>query len=242
VPSGSLRSSRSSSRPVRWTQRARPGCSDPDPELGTEAHPHPHPQPGPVVSMLGPALGGILYGALGSRFPALAPSLVGVVFALIAFAAVRLWLPPRKPPAPPGAELALELAAVSVIGARGSGLRKAAAVDDEPHASPGSSRPSEADGDAPPRPGSSRPSLFAVLRTHPLPLVMLVRAGAGGILFGMCALPPAPSRRRPPAGALPPAPSRRALPPRPPAALLRPCASAPLHPPLPLPLPHTAQV
>ena len=178
--------------------------------------------------MLGPALGGILYGALGSRFPALAPSLVGVVFALIAFAAVRLWLPPRKPPAPPGAELALELAAVSVIGARGSGLRKAAAVDDEPHASPGSSRPSEADGDAPPRPGSSRPSLFAVLRTHPLPLVMLVRAGAGGILFGMCALPP-----RPPAGALPP---------RPPAALLRPCASAPLHPPLPLPLPHTAQV
>ena len=228
MPSGSLRSSRSSSRPVRWTQRARPGCSDPDPELGTEAHPHPQPQPGPVVSMLGPALGGILYGALGSRFPALAPSLVGVVFALIAFAAVRLWLPPRKPPAPPGAELALELAAVSVIGARGSGLRKAAAVDDEPHASPGSSRPSEADGDAPPRPGSSRPSLFAVLRTHPLPLVMLVRAGAGGILFGMCALPP-----RPPAGALPP---------RPPAALLRPCASAPLHPPLPLPLPHTAQV
>ena len=198
MPSGSLRSSRSSSRPVRWTQRARPGCSDPDPELGTEAHPHPQPQPGPVVSMLGPALGGILYGALGSRFPALAPSLVGVVFALIAFAAVRLWLPPRKPPAPPGAEppappgaeLALELAAVSVIGARGSGLRKAAAVDDEPHASPGSSRPSEADGDAPPRPGSSRPSLFAVLRTHPLPLVMLVRAGAGGILFGMCALPP----------------------------------------------------
>ena len=148
--------------------------------------------------MLGPALGGILYGALGSRFPALAPSLVGVVFALIGFAAVRLWLPPRKPPAPPTAELELELAAVSVIDAGGSSTRETAAVDDEPHASPRSSRPSEAEGDAPPRPGSSRPSLFAVLCTHPLPLVMLVRAGAGGILFGMCALPTAPSPPRPP--------------------------------------------
>ena len=48
---------------------------------------------GPVIQMVGPALGGLLYGSLTSRFPAILPSVIGASIALVGFAAVSRFLP-----------------------------------------------------------------------------------------------------------------------------------------------------
>ena len=52
---------------------------------------------GSFVAMLGPALGGFTYGALGMRFPALAPSLIGAIMGVIATIISLAWLPETGP-------------------------------------------------------------------------------------------------------------------------------------------------
>lgn len=154
---------------------------------------------GPLIQMLGPALGGLLYGTLGTRFPALPPSLVGAVLALLAATLVNRWLPP---PAARGVA-ASERAAVelTVVGEADDGptpaggtstrerakrLRAAGGEDAAPlSAAEGEDAAAAATAKDGGEEASARPPrLCAMLWSHPLPLVMLVRSGTGGLLFG----------------------------------------------------------
>ena len=53
---------------------------------------------GGVVQLLGPAVAGFTYGALGPTFPALAPSLIGAALGVVGTLVALVWLPPKSPP------------------------------------------------------------------------------------------------------------------------------------------------
>ena len=144
---------------------------------------------GPVVQMIGPAIGGWLYGTILPDFPAIAPSLVGAFVAILgavfgAGALENAILPKRS------SEAALEPAALpkgAADGAAPGGVDPLDASIELADAAPVASvegsnlaRPATIDG-PPPR----RPSLCSVMLSHPFPLVMLVRSGGGALMFGM---------------------------------------------------------
>ena len=136
---------------------------------------------GPLVGTLGPALGGLLYGTLFPSMPALSPSLVGAAIAVFGIVAMRCWMP--RPSQLAAAEKqsttsTTELtAAVAPSGGDGDGGGSGGGDKDTEHDSTADAMAAD---DAP-RP----PSLCAVLCSHPLPLVCLVRSGCGCIIFGM---------------------------------------------------------
>jgi hypothetical protein len=192
---------------------------------------------GPVIQMVGPALGGLLYGSLLPAFPAIVPSMIGTLIALIGFAAITKAMP-REPvrstsrlkPPQQEQQSAVEMESAAVPPAKhmddddgddtcstrgssadggplgrstlGDGMNGNAAKCDEVGGNtdsgvqerqlkmqlePTPSAPSRSPGHDPPPPSAQQgtSSLCAVLCTHPIPLVALVRATSGLLLFGM---------------------------------------------------------
>lgn len=134
---------------------------------------------GPLVGSLGPALGGLLYGTLFPSLPALSPSLVGAAIAVLGIAAMRCWMPRISQPAAKQQASTTELtAAVAPASTSADGGDGGGGEED-------SERESAADADAATDDAPRAPSLCAVLCSHPLPLVCLVRSGCGCIIFGM---------------------------------------------------------
>ena len=121
---------------------------------------------GSVVATVGPALGGWTYGLLGSRFPALPPSLVGTALGLCAILVDWAWLPETRP------------------------ARKPTAAAAKP-----------VDGESAP-PAAATTSLRHAVGTWPFPLIMLVRAGHGLVLFAVFEIVPLWSIATRPAGGL----------------------------------------
>ena len=116
---------------------------------------------GSVIATLGPALGGWTYGALGSRFPALPPSLIGSGLGIVAFCVNYMWLPETRP----------HRATAS------NGL----ATPADSNASTTSDSITSGEGDGK---GREAVPLRRVLCSHPFPLMMALRAAHGMFLFG----------------------------------------------------------
>jgi len=190
---------------------------------------------GSVVALLGPAIGGWTYAALGPRFPALPPSLVGGAIGATAVAVNVAWLPETKPRAASSSASAATAsssairAASPAAAASSSTLRAAstsfsAAAASSSYSSregpAGKANKADAGGGARTRlathpggggegggegsgggdngggdnggggSGGARPPLSAVLCSHPLPLVMVLRAAHGCALFAAFDLVP----------------------------------------------------
>jgi len=200
---------------------------------------------GSVVALLGPAIGGWTYAALGPRFPALPPSLVGGAIGATAVAVNVAWLPETKPRATSSSASAATAsssairssairAASSAAAASSSTLRAASTSSSAAAASSsyssregpaGKANKADAGGGARTRlathpggggegggegsgggdngggdnggggsggaaDGAARPPLSAVLCSHPLPLVMVLRAAHGCALFAAFDLVP----------------------------------------------------
>ena len=145
---------------------------------------------GGVVSTAGPAIAGVLYGE-PAVLPALVPSIIGMVLALAAALLGHAWLPAaRQPlsksdlaaashaqsdselqPVPPTSEVVVESVGASPVGAAGA----AAAAATDPTAASGAS-------------DAAKPKTVTPLQaatTRPLPRVILLRIGAGFLMFGM---------------------------------------------------------
>jgi len=195
---------------------------------------------GSVVALLGPAIGGWTYAALGPRFPALPPSLVGGAIGATAVAVNVAWLPETKPraasssasaatasssairaasPAAAAASLTLRAASTSFSAAAasssyssregpagkankadaGGGARTRLATHPGGGGEGGGAGSGGGDnggggngggGSGGAADGAARPPLSAVLCSHPLPLVMVLRAAHGCALFAAFDLVP----------------------------------------------------
>ena len=169
---------------------------------------------GSVVQMLGPALGGLLYGAWFPTFPAAAPSLVGCTIALLAIAVNHAWLPPLDTPRrgsvaiqavsedphgdPAGLELdpAAGMHPTSAHEIEETGTEKATKMEAKEVIATGAQTARET-GTGPVGNGAAcgaravddmappPPTLLHVLCSHPLALVCLLRVGVGCLLFGL---------------------------------------------------------
>jgi len=154
---------------------------------------------GSVVALLGPAIGGWTYAALGPRFPALPPSLVGGAIGATAVAVNVAWLPETKPrregpagkagKADAGGGARTRLATHPGGGGEGGG--EGSGSGDNGGGGAGSGSGDNGGGDnGGAADGAARPPLSAVLCSHPLPLVMVLRAAHGCALFAAFDLVP----------------------------------------------------
>ena len=131
---------------------------------------------GSVVAMAGPAVGGFTYGALGMRYPALAPSLIGAVLGALATVFALVWLPetgpvtwrmagPRGKPQPPDSTHTAAVLPASVP--------KSSTDPDAPAKVPTVDRQTDGRG------------LLAIACQWPLTLALLLRTGHGMTIFAI---------------------------------------------------------
>lgn len=141
---------------------------------------------GSLINMLGPGIGGVTYGALGTThsYPALIPCLSGSVLSATAAVVVATSFPetrpPRPPPATPLSSTAQAVQPADEVNELG-GAKAGAAASHVHAASPAMPASVNCHADEP---------LHRVLRTRPLPLLTCLRCVLGFWGFVMMALIP----------------------------------------------------